>query len=80
MQPAWQQLDAKWRRVKHFLQTGAQDSCRCRECGRRVGPFDEVCTFCSAANPARLRVSFGLLMLFLVLLAIVGLIGIGSLW
>ncbi len=57
MDQAWQRLEIGWHRTKNTLRTLAADCCTCRECGARVGPFDEICAVCSAAHPFQYRAS-----------------------
>jgi hypothetical protein len=71
MEHAWQRLEVGWHRARRTLKAWAADCSTCRECGARVGPFDEICTVCSAAHPARLRPSASLLAVLAALLSMI---------
>ena len=44
---------------EQWLRHQTDESHQCRECGRRVELFTEICPYCGVANPIRISTTLG---------------------
>jgi hypothetical protein len=62
------------RHLFQWLLARGNECFQCRDCDRKIGPFESICPNCGAGNPARITISPVATLCGLSLTALIGLI------